>query len=46
MPLLNKQVNYDILGAFIGASEGTDYINHIPQLTRENIREVGNAILD
>lgn len=46
MPLLNKQVNYDILGAFIGASEGTDYINHIPELTRENIREVGNAILD
>lgn len=46
MPLLNKQVNYDILGAFIGASEGTDYINHIPELTRENITEVGNAILD
>lgn len=46
MPLLNKQVNYDILGTFIGASEGTDYINHIPELTRENIAEVGNAILD
>lgn len=46
MPLLNKQVNYDILGAFIGASEGTDYINHIPLLTRENISEVGNAILN
>lgn len=46
MPLLNKQVNYDILGAFIGASAGTDYINNIPELTRENIVEVGNAILD
>ena len=46
MPLLNKQVNYDILGAFIGASEGTDFINHIPVLTRDNIRDVGNAILD
>lgn len=45
MPLLVKQTNYDILGAFIGASDGTDYINHIPELTRDNIAEVGNAIL-
>lgn len=38
--------NYDLLGSFISASKGTDYVDNIPQLTRENITEVGNAILD
>ncbi len=46
MPLLVKQTNYDILGAFTTLSEGTDYNNHIPELTRNNIIDVGNAILD
>ena len=44
MPLLNKQVNYDILGALL-VQWGTDYINHIPNLREKNIVEV-DAILD
>ena len=46
MPLLTRQVNYDILGEFIEASKGSSYIDNIPKLTRENIEQVGNAIID
>lgn len=38
--------NYEWLGQFMDMAKGRDWIDNIPQLTKDNIATVGNAILD
>lgn len=40
------QTNFTFLEQFIQTSKGSDWVNNIPELTRDNVTEVGNAILN
>lgn len=42
---LVQVTNYDYLSQFMGMAKGRDWLDNIPTLTKENIAEVGNAIL-
>jgi len=46
MPTLDIRTNYEIMGSFLQADTGSFYEDNIPELTRTNTSEVGNAILN
>lgn len=45
-PQIITTTNYEYLRNFMGNSKGSDWVNNIPQLTKDNIASVGNAIMD
>lgn len=38
--------NYEYLSQFMNLAKGRDWVDNIPELTKDNIAQVGNAIID